>query len=165
MWGEPLAATRARIDEMKALAVGYGRELRYNISFRTIIGRTETQAWDVVDQLMKEMKEQLGDSYAERIVSLSESVGQRRLYDQSCNADVLDTRLFMGFTKIMGAQGNSSALVGTVDQIVESLIAYVRLGITSFVLRGWSDEEHAPEYTGFLVRALRHAVYSQVIDA
>ena len=160
MWGEPLAPTKERLEEMKALAASYGRELRYNISFRSLIGRTESEAWDTVERMVEHFQQELDQGYAESIVSLSESVGQRRLYDYSCGAEVLDERLFMGFTRLIGAQGNSSTLVGTVDQIVESLLAYMRLGISSFVLRGWADEPDAPEYTVGLVQALRRAAAS-----
>jgi alkanesulfonate monooxygenase len=158
MWGEPLAAVRERVQEMTSLAARYERRLRFNVSFRTVIGRTEAEAGHAVEHLMRQMDEQLVPRYGERVVEMSESVGQRRLYDAARAAEVQDARLFMGFARLVGAQGNSSTLVGTVDQIVESLMAYVRLGVTSFVLRGWGDDEENPELAPDLVRALRRAV-------
>jgi alkanesulfonate monooxygenase SsuD/methylene tetrahydromethanopterin reductase-like flavin-dependent oxidoreductase (luciferase family) len=48
-----------------------------------------------------------------------------------------DERLWMGITKANGALGNTSCLVGTAERVADSLLAYYRLGVSSFLIRGF----------------------------
>jgi alkanesulfonate monooxygenase len=43
----------------------------------------------------------------------------------------------MGITKANGALGNTSCLVGTAERVADSLLAYYRLGVSSFLIRGF----------------------------
>jgi alkanesulfonate monooxygenase len=51
--------------------------------------------------------------------------------------EVHDERLWMGITKATGALGNTSCLVGTAEQVAEAVLGYYRLGIGSFLMRGF----------------------------
>ena len=42
-----------------------------------------------------------------------------------------------GITKATGALGDTSCLVGTADQVVDSLFAYYCLGVSSFLIRDY----------------------------
>src|SRR5580692_1753190 len=44
-WGEPLAAIAARIAEVRAAALPYGRSPRFSVSLRPIAAATEEAAW------------------------------------------------------------------------------------------------------------------------
>ena len=43
----------------------------------------------------------------------------------------------MGITKATGALGNTSCLVGTAEQVADAILGYYRLGVSSFLMRGF----------------------------
>ena len=50
-----------------------------------------------------------------------------------------DERLWMGIARATGAPGNTSCLVGTPEQVAAAVLKYYRLGIHSFLLRGFEN--------------------------
>jgi len=48
-----------------------------------------------------------------------------------------DSRLFTKIAELTGAQGNSTALVGTPDQVADALLDYYDLGVRTFLIRGF----------------------------
>jgi alkanesulfonate monooxygenase len=54
-------------------------------------------------------------------------------------------------------QGNQSTLVGTPEQVVDALMDYYELGVTSFLLRGYRPLEDAADYAKELIPRLRAA--------
>ncbi len=83
-------------------------------------------------------------------VARSESVGSQRLLDAAAAGDVHDTRLYTAIAEATGARGNTTALVGTAEQVAESLLAYVDIGVTTILLRGFDPLEDAREYGGIV---------------
>jgi len=47
----------------------------------------------------------------------------------------------MGIARATGAPGNTSCLVGTPEQIASAVLRYYRLGIHSFLLRGFENPQ------------------------
>lgn len=60
--------------------------------------------------------------------------------------------------KVTGAAGNSTALVGTPDQVAEAKLAYYDVGATTFLIRGFDPLEDAADYG----RHLFPAVHAEV---
>ena len=56
------------------------------------------------------------------------SVGRKRLIEMSADQDVYDERLWMKVANLTGAAGNSTALVGTPEQVAEAMLRYYDLG-------------------------------------
>jgi alkanesulfonate monooxygenase len=65
------------------------------------------------------------------------SVGRKRLIAMSSERDVYDERLWMKVANLTGAAGNSTALVGTPEQVAEAMLRYYDLGITTLLLKGF----------------------------
>ena len=57
-----------------------------------------------------------------------------------------DKRLWTEIAKLTGAQGNSTSLVGTPEQVVDSLLDYYDLGVTKFLFRGFDPLEDAADH-------------------
>ena len=57
----------------------------------------------------------------------------------------------------VGAGSNTTALVGTAEQVAESLLAYHKLGITTFLIRGFDPLDDATDYGRTLLPIVRHA--------
>ena len=57
-----------------------------------------------------------------------------------------------------GARGNTTALVGTPEQVAEAFLEYYDLGVTTFLIRGFDPLEDAVEYGRSLLPATRRLV-------
>jgi hypothetical protein len=61
-------------------------------------------------------------------------------------SDVHDERLWMPIERATGALGNTSCLVGTPEQVAEAILKYYRLGVDSFLIRGFDPLNDAIEF-------------------
>jgi len=59
---------------------------------------------------------------------------------------VLDKRLFTAIARATGAVGSSTALVGTPDQIAESLLDYYDVGADMLLIRGFDPYQDAIDF-------------------
>ncbi len=85
----------------------------------------------------------------------STSVGSERLQRQGAEREVHDERLWYGVTKLTGPGGNSTALVGTPEQVADSLLAYRRVGVDTFLIRGFDPLDDVVDWGRNLVPLLR----------
>lgn len=88
----------------------------------------------------------------------NESTGSQRLQQTANGGAIRDKRLWTEIAKLTGAQGNSTSLVGTPEQVVEALLDYCDLGINKFLFRGFDPLEDAIDYGRNLLPLLREAV-------
>jgi alkanesulfonate monooxygenase len=176
-WGEPREAVVARKETIDAAAAKVGRTLRYSISLRPIIADTEDEAWEKAEwiaettadriALAKERMADHKDSYrglggaknatfsVDRDTGGTTSVGRKRLIEMSADRDVFDERLWMKVANLTGAAGNSTALVGTPEQVAEAMLRYYDLGIGALLLKGFDPLADAVDFGKQLVPLLR----------
>jgi alkanesulfonate monooxygenase len=157
LWGEPLAAIRERIASVRAAAAGVGREPgapRFSVSLRPIIASTEAQAWAKARAILELVRAKQGD----RTLPLPEAVGARRLVDFAQQAEVHDKRLWTPIAAAVGGAGNTTALVGTPEQVAESLLDYYDLGVTTLLIRGFDPLHDAADYGRELIPLVRAEV-------
>jgi len=170
IYAEPRATTAERIAEFRARAVRHGRTVGFNMSVRPIIVATQGAAWDKATRILSGMTGSLGWSRQERDGARApvDNAG-RRQFALAQEKDVHDERLWMGITKATGALGNTSCLVGTAEQVADSLVAYYRLGVSSFLMRGFDPVSDTIEFGRELIPRLRAEVLEidrrQVADA
>jgi alkanesulfonate monooxygenase len=135
LFGEPLAETAGRVDDFRRRAASFGHRAGFNMSLRTIMAATEGEAWDKAQLLLADIERKGGPAQnptnhsAERLLAFAE------------RGDVHDERLWMGIARATGAPGNTSCLVGTPEQIAAAVLRYYRLGIHSFLLRGFENPQ------------------------
>ncbi|MBF3214778.1 LLM class flavin-dependent oxidoreductase, partial [Pseudomonas aeruginosa] len=68
--------------------------------------------------------------------------------------EVLDSRLWTGVARLTGARWNSTALVGTPEQVAAALGEYYRLGVSTFLIRGFDPLGDAVRYGQGLIPAI-----------
>ncbi|WP_337188035.1 LLM class flavin-dependent oxidoreductase [Phenylobacterium sp.] len=156
LFGEPLEQAREIVGRVRAAAAANGREVKFSMSLRPILARTEGEAWDRAARILDDAKALKASRGGQS--RYSSARGGQRLLEAAAGGAVRDARLWTEIAALTGAQGNSTSLVGTAEQVVESLLAYYDLGITKFLFRGFDPLEDAIQYGHELLPALRAAV-------
>ena len=133
IFGEPVAETQARLDDFRRRCARYGRHASFNMSLRTIMAPSEGEAWDKAQRLLADVERKTGEA------PLPSNHSSERLLAFAARGDVHDERLWMGIARATGAPGNTSCLVGTPEQVAAAVLRYYRLGIHSFLLRGFEN--------------------------
>ncbi len=139
MFGEPLKETSERMASFNKMAATHGRRVGYNISLRPIIADTEEAAWDKARGLLSDLQ---NASTRNRAYDAS----GERLLKYGALADVHDKRLWMGIASAVGAAGNTSCLVGTPQQVGDAILEYYKLGVESFLIRGFNPVEDTTDF-------------------
>jgi alkanesulfonate monooxygenase len=81
----------------------------------------------------------------------------------SAESDVFDERLWMRVARLTGAAGNSTALVGTPDQVADAMLKYYEMGIGAFILKGFDPVPDAADFGKRLLPLVRDGV--EKVDA
>jgi alkanesulfonate monooxygenase len=158
LWGEPLAQASQRLAETQAAEARYSRTLRLSLSVRPILAPTEAQAWARAESIAEKALAQRQRFLGARGRRDNSSVGSARLLAAAAEADVHDERLWTNVAGITGAAGNSTALVGTPEQVAEALLKYVDLGFDTLLIRGFEPLQDAIDYGRELLPLVRAEV-------
>jgi alkanesulfonate monooxygenase len=156
LWGETHAQVRETIARVRAAAARHGRErhIRFSLSFRPILADTEEKAWARAESILARTKAvRAASGLGEAAPPPNE--GSRRLLAAAAQGSRLDKRLYTAIAAVTGAQGNSTALVGTPDQVADALLDYHDLGVTTFLIRGFDPLEDAVQYGRELIPAFK----------
>ncbi|AFY31740.1 LLM class flavin-dependent oxidoreductase [Calothrix sp. PCC 7507] len=156
LWGEPIAAVKERIAEVKA-ALPRDRSIRFSVSLRPILGNTEEQAWEKAHNILGRIQEQRGGVKVAP-AARPQAVGAQRLLDFAAKSEVYDKRLWTPIAAATGAQGNTTALVGTPEQVAEALVDYYDAGVTTLLIRGFDPLQDAIEYGRDVIPLVRAEV-------
>lgn len=156
IYAEPRATTAERIAEFRARAAGHGRTVGFNMSVRPIVAATEGAAWDRARRILDGMTGKLGWARQEGDGARApvDNAG-RRQFAFAQEKDVHDERLWMGITRATGALGNTSCLVGTAEQVAEAVLGYYRLGVSSFLMRGFDPVADTTEFGRELIPRIK----------
>jgi alkanesulfonate monooxygenase len=161
MWGEPLAAVEQKIREVYAVTDPLGVHPGISVSFRPILAETEGAAWDKAHAILEGVESgalKQGSVPLGSDAPRPQAVGSQRLMDLAAEKDVHDERLYLPIAGASGAPGNTSALVGTPEQVADALVRYYDLGVTAILIRGFAPFEDAIEYGRELIPRLRALV-------
>src|SRR5579864_214585 len=145
IYAEPLASTRERIAQFRAQAAAFGRVPGFNVSVRPIIAVSEGAAWDKANRILAAMNETKGWRRQEESAGPVDNAG-KRLMRFALESDIHDERLWMPIARATGALGNTSCLVGTAEQVADALLRYYRLGVASFLIRGFDPQNDTVEF-------------------
>jgi alkanesulfonate monooxygenase len=155
LWGESLDQVRDLTGRVRAAFAAEGRPVRFSLSVRPILASTEKAAWERAASIRDRVKQLIAEGRIGRPNLRPENTGSQRLLEAAGRAPVLDKRLWTEIAGLTGAPGNSTALVGTPEQVAESLLDYYDLGITTFLIRGFDPLEDAEDYGRELIPLVR----------
>ncbi|KAJ3540865.1 hypothetical protein NM208_g4869 [Fusarium decemcellulare] len=159
LWGEPLKETKEQIDRIYAEAEKAGRKDRPRIwvTFRPIIAETEELAWAkahrTLDALKGNRPTQIGKLAAND--NAPQNVGSQRLLEIAKRGEVQDRALWYPTVTATNARGASTALVGSYQTIVDSILDYVDLGAELISIRGYDNLNDAIDYGRYILPKVR----------
>lgn len=156
-WGETLEATREVISRVRASAARYGRKPGFSLSLRPVIAETEEAAWKRAREIEDEVRAQREKAGLPLTGHLPPNDGSRRLLE-TASSNRQNTRLWTGVASLTGGAGNSTGLVGTPEQVADSLLEYYKLGIDNFLIRGFEPLEDATHYGEALIPLARERI-------
>ena len=165
LWGEPIASIREQIADIRSRAARYGRDIRFSLSVRPILGDTEGAAWERARGILERVRGSVDDSVGPNRPARLQSVGSRRLLDFAAQGEVHDQRLWMPIAAATGAAGSTTALVGTPEQVAESLLTYYDAGCTTVLIRGFDPLQDTVEYGAQLIPMLRAEAAARPVPA
>ena len=154
LWGEPLQATALFMERVRQETAPHGRNPTFSLSTRPILAATEGEAWDRARAILDRVLINRGGGSAPR----RQNVGSQRLLQAAAEAEVHDTCLWTSLAAATGAQGNSTALVGTPETVAQALLEYYKLGATSLLIRGYDPRPDAIQYGEELIPRVRELV-------
>ena len=107
--------------------------VRFSLSTRPILAATEDAAWARARGNHRSGSAKFAAMRCSaRRRKAPQAVGSQRLLAAAAKGEVLDKRLWTAVAAATGARGNTTALVGTPEQVAESMLAYYDLGVTTF---------------------------------
>ncbi|CAJ0799424.1 Alkanesulfonate monooxygenase [Ralstonia psammae] len=157
LWGESLDQVRDLTTRVRAEAAKHGRSIRFSVSFRPILADTEDAAWARAERILERtraLRVQQGYSRG----GPQQSEGARRLLAAAEQGERVDKRLWTAIAKETGGRSNSTALVGTPEQVADALLDYYDLGVTTFLIRGFDPLEDVVDYGRTLIPRVRELV-------
>jgi len=159
LWGESYAQVREQTARVRAAAAKHGRPApRFSLSVRPIIADTEEHAWEKAQAILERataLQDKTGyrkpaDGYA--------TAGARRLLAIAEQGSRVDKRLWTVIAKLTGANSNTTALVGTPEQVAEVFGDYYALGISHFLIRGFDPLIDTIDYGRELIPLTRKLI-------
>jgi alkanesulfonate monooxygenase len=157
LWGESLDQARELTGRVRSEAAKTGRTVRFSVSFRPILAATEDAAWQRAEHILEETRRlRVAQGYSRGGPQQSE--GAKRLLAAAEKGARVDRRLWTEIAKETGARANTTALVGTPEQVAQALLDYYDLGVTTFLIRGFDPLEDAIDFGRELIPHTRYLV-------
>jgi alkanesulfonate monooxygenase len=166
--GDTFAGAGDLSGRVHAAAVRHGREIKVLMTMVILLAETEDAAWDRAELLYQKVAAQTEAGARGITMGKHDDADEKpaagafqRMLAQSKQGNRLDRCLWTGLNKAYKGRGNNSVLVGTPQQVAESLMEYRRLGITRFLLRSPDQLRDAAIIGGELVPELKAMIVAQ----
>jgi alkanesulfonate monooxygenase len=159
LWGESYAQVRDVTSRVHSAAAHHGRPTpRFSLSVRPIIADTEKKAWEKAEAILERATALQDKTGYRKPADGHATAGARRLLALAEQGTRIDKRLWTEIAKLTGANSNTTAVVGTPEQVAEVFGDYYDLGISHFLIRGFDPLIDAIEYGRELIPLTRKLI-------
>ncbi|MCB4771237.1 LLM class flavin-dependent oxidoreductase [Ancylobacter sp. Lp-2] len=168
LYGETLEQVAELIGRVRAAAGPHGRSPGFSVSLRVVLADTEEKAWAKAEDILARataLRNAGGNQQSPHNIRRKRATGEappnegsRRLLAAAAKGARLDKCLWTGIAWLTAAQGNTTALVGTPDQVADALLDYYDLGVRRFLIRGFDPLVDAIQYGRELLPRIRALV-------
>ncbi|KAH6618756.1 luciferase-like domain-containing protein [Boeremia exigua] len=162
LWGEPLKETKQQIERIYAEAAKAGRTDRPRIwvTFRPIVAETEELAWQKAHRTLDALQANRDAGFGKVAAGAPppQNVGSQRLLDIAKRGEVQDRALWYPTVTATNARGASTALVGSYQTVIDSILDYVDLGCELISIRGYDNLNDAIDYGRYILPGVRKGI-------
>jgi len=159
LWGESYAQVRDVTARVRVAAAKHGRPApRFSLSTRPIIADTEEKAWAKAEEILARATALQDKTGYRKPADGHATAGARRLLSLAEQGSRIDKRLWTEIAKLTGANSNTTALVGTPEQVAEVFGDYYDLGVSHFLIRGFDPLIDAIDYGRELIPRTRQLI-------
>lgn len=163
LWGEPLKETKEQIDKIYAEAEKAGRKdkPRIWVTFRPIIAETEELAWAKAHRTLDALSTNRAAGALPKNppnTGTPQNVGSQRLLEIAKKGEVQDRALWYPTVTATNARGASTALVGSPQTVIDSILDYVDLGCELISIRGYDNLNDAIDYGRYILPGVKEAL-------
>ena len=164
LWGEPLKETKEQIDRIYAESDKAGRpekdRPRIWVTFRPITAETDDLAWAKAHKTLDALTTHRanGQGKAPANAPPPQNVGSQRLLEIAARGEVQDRALWYPTVTATNARGASTALVGSHQTIIDSILDYVDLGAELISIRGYDNLNDAIDYGRYILPGVRQGI-------
>ncbi|QDM22187.1 LLM class flavin-dependent oxidoreductase [Tardiphaga sp. vice154] len=159
LWGESYAQVRDVTSRVRAAAARHGRPPpRFSLSVRPIIADTEEKAWAKADDILPRATALQDKTGYRKPADGHATAGAKRLLALAEQGTRIDKRLWTEMAALTGANSNTTALVGTPEQVAEVFGDYYDLGVSHFLIRGFDPLIDAIDYGRDLIPRTRELI-------
>jgi alkanesulfonate monooxygenase len=159
LWGESYAQVREQTAKVRAAAAKHGRPApRFSLSVRPILADTEEEAWARAEAILERATALQDQTGYRKPADGHATAGAKRLLALADQGARVDKRLWTAIAQLTGANSNTTALVGTPEQIAEVFGDYYDLGISHFLIRGFDPLLDAIDYGRELIPLTRKLI-------
>lgn len=173
MWAEPLQMIQEQIQQMEQHVQAYYEQtgivkktMKYGLRVQVVVRETSEQAWKDARDIISQVDEETLQQAAERQAAIT-STNQKRqssLWHQSAEDDfVIGPNLWAGISRIR--PGGSVVLVGSVDEVIERIVEFVDIGISSFIFSGYPHLEEVVICGELLLPKLKEILASRQLQS
>jgi alkanesulfonate monooxygenase len=152
MWGEPSEAVARQFAVVRRLAGLAGRQVRCGMRINLIVGKTHDDAWNMAEAGLAAVTGTQAASAAAYIRD-SDSEGLRRI--QQTQAITIVDRAVYWTGMVPFRSGNSTALVGSPEEVAAALGNYVQAGVEEFIFSSYPHHESIELIGGEVLPRLR----------
>ncbi len=141
MWPEPEATLADRMKAVHERAAAHGRVLDYGLRVHMIVRDTENEARDYAESLVSKLDDEQGEAIRNRALD-AKTLGvsfQKEQRKQADDGGYVEPHLWTGISR--ARSGCGAALVGSVDQVMDKIERYRKMGIRSFIFSGYPHIE------------------------
>ncbi len=155
--GGPVERISKLVSSTNALAAERGRTLDFLVSIRVILGDTEKEAWDKAHSMLSDLAHEHATQGRLEVAPGESQEDAIERTVQTAAEGSRDGCVWSAFGKVPVGRPVSNCMVGTVDQIVETVLQYFDAGIRRFILAGYDPNTYPREFGEKLLPRLRQA--------
>ena len=155
-WPDTVAAVGETVKDMESRAARFDRALTYGLRAHVIVRETEGEAMDAAAKLVSKLDDDLGAQIRGRSLD-SASVGvsrQAALRDAADDSGFAEENLWTGIGRARSGAG--AAIVGDPDQVRAKLEAYQAVGVSAFILSGYTHANEAQRFADLVLPNMEH---------
>ncbi|MEM9515092.1 MAG: LLM class flavin-dependent oxidoreductase [Actinomycetota bacterium] len=157
-WPDTVANVGDTVTEMTELARSkYDRDLLYGVRAHMIVRETEAEARAAADRLVSKLDADTGEAIRNRSLDTASAgvARQNELRESSSDDGFVEEALWTGVGRARSGAG--AAIVGDPDQVVAKLRAYMEVGVSAFILSGYTHIAENDLVAKYVLPQLDHA--------